>query len=47
MTALKAFRKGVAAVSLEMQAFQIHLDGINAHEARKKLQEESERNVLA
>jgi hypothetical protein len=47
MTALRAFRKGVLAVSLEIQAFRIHLDGITAHDARKKLQEEAKYNVLS
>jgi hypothetical protein len=45
-TAIRAFRKGAAAVSLEIQAFRIHLDGLAAHFFRKKLAEESERGVL-
>jgi hypothetical protein len=45
-TVIRAFRKGAAAVSLEIQAFRIHVDGLAAHFAGKKLVEESERNVL-
>jgi hypothetical protein len=47
MTTLRAFQKGFTAVSLEIQAFKIHLDGITAHTAGKKLQEEAERDVLS
>ena len=47
MTILKMFRKGATVVSLEIQAFQIHLNGITAHEARKKLKEELEHGVFS
>jgi hypothetical protein len=47
ITMLRAFRKGFAAISLEIQALKIHLDGITAHAAGKKLQEEAESDVLS
>jgi hypothetical protein len=47
MTILKMFWKGATVVNVEILAFQIHLNGITAHEVRKKLKEESERGVFS
>jgi hypothetical protein len=41
------FRKGPAAVNLEIQAFWIHLDGLTAYFEGKKLAEKSKRVVLS